>query len=222
MGDLRQRIEQLRRENFRRKVEKGKEIWIAGYSDASFKGDEPFRGSSWGLWLRDGHQRHLRAGPCPAWVMEAGSAYAELMGVHQTVVTGLVLEGNIMVVKTDCQAVVQWFGWGKGGGSYPKHEQGQRVVIDTLERAADRGIRLIIKWVPGHKERKSTQGYINDRVDKMARKAREQHRIVEWSCDIGKERSTPGPESGPPSQVPADRPSGSGPEATGRPRRTSP
>jgi len=213
VGDLRQRIEQLRRENFGRKVTKGEEVWIAGYSDASYKNDEPFRGSSWGLWVRDAHHRHLRAGPCPDWVMGAGSTYAELMAVHQAVITGLPLEGNIMVVKTDCQSVVQWFGWGREGGGYPKHPQGQELVIHTLEQAAAREVRLIVKWVPGHKERKSTQGYLNDRVDRMARTAREQHRLIEWSCAIGDERSHEQPGPHPSDAAPA--PESAAPHARG-------
>ena len=190
---LRKQINRLMSDNWRRKVAKGSEVWLTGYSDASYADKGPQAGGAWGVWVRDHHRRVLRAGPCPRWVHESRQSvnHAELCGVHAAAMTIIeklaVDEGNIAVVKTDSQAVARMFGW-KGRPRYPQHIEALRLVAEVYERMETHGIKFIVRWVKAHRERQSTQGYLNDRVDKMAGEARRKGRVMEWEVEIDPEK----------------------------------
>lgn len=190
MRALQKRIDDLQLGNWRRKIATGQEVWLAGYADASYKGDEPYRGASWGLWVRDHNLRILRAGLCPDWVMgKHGVAHAELYGVYEAVITSLErLDSktcNILVVKNDNAQVCDWFG-ARGGGHYPTKAEACGLVIDAYERCAAADVRLIVKKVKGHAGKGTTQGYLNHRVDRMAWDARVKRRPSEWVGEIEK------------------------------------
>ena len=183
---VRERIRRLCTANFHRKIPEGNERWLSAYADASYAEHGEHPGASWGVWIRTNRHRVLRAGPCPRWVFGTGSTYAELCGVYTAIVTaldGLDDRANIMVVKTDCQGVRQWFGWG-GRLRFPPESEALRMVLDAFERADAAGVRLVIKWVRGHAKKDTTQGYLNHRVDQMAIKARHTNRIVDWSVEV--------------------------------------
>lgn len=190
---LRKQINRLMADNWRRNVPKGQEVWLSGYTDASYADKGPQAGGAWGIWVRDHDRRVLRAGPCPRWVHESNQSvnHAELCGVHAAAMTIIekldVTRGNIAVVKTDSQAVASWFGW-KGHRRFPRHREALRLVAEVYEKMEAHGIKFIVKWVKGHKERESTQGYLNDRVDKMAGEARRKGRMLEWEVEIDPEK----------------------------------
>ena len=180
---LQKRIRELQMDNWRIQLGRGSEVFLAGYSDASFAHNGLNPGAGWGLWVRDHATRILRARPCPKWVRNTTSQYAELCSVYIAIVTALdeldTELGNILVIKNDNQGVCQWFG-AKGGRTYPKAIRAMRMVIDAFERAAASEVKLIVKWVPGHKEKQTTKGYLNDQVDGMAVAARTKGRVVEF------------------------------------------
>jgi len=190
---LRKQINRLMSSNWRRKVPPGQEVWLSGYTDASYAANGPHRGAAWGIWIRDHDRRVLRSAPCPPWVTDSRQSvnHAELCGVHAAAMT--ILEkldterGNIAVVKTDSQAVARMFGW-KGRPRYPKHIEALRLVAEVYEKMEEAEIKFIVKWVKAHKERHSTQGYLNDRVDNMAGKARQFNRPFEWEGEIDREK----------------------------------
>lgn len=182
----RDRIRQLATANRQRKVATGEERWLSAYSDASYKEHRPHAGAAWGIWVRTDRHRIIRAGPCPAWVYGKGAMYAELHAVYMAVVTaldGLDPDANIMVVKTDCKSLLRSFGWG-GRLKFLPEDEALSLVLDAFERADAAGVRLIVKWVKGHARTDTTQGYLNDRVDRLAGKARETGRVVEWSKEV--------------------------------------
>ena len=153
---------------------KGEERWLTGYTDASYKIEPPGQGGGYGLWVRDSHTRILRSGPCPDWV--ACSNDAELCGVFaaiHTAMTRLHSEwANIMVIKTDSQAVARWFGWRSPRTSIPRTPERLDLVVRGLEAATSRGIRLVVTWVKGHRGKRDTSAYLNTMVDKLAGEAR--------------------------------------------------
>jgi len=146
--------------------------FLSGYSDASFHPDTHEGG--FGAWVRDDRQRVIVSGPTPPWATTSNLAeLAALFAATYIGVTRLDADrANIMVVKTDCQAVAKWFGWGGGQRLPKKHPDALRIIRDTWKLAEDHNLKLIVKWVKGHQGTGSTPGWLNDRVDKMARKAR--------------------------------------------------
>ena len=162
-------LRDLRRANRKLDVH-GREVWLTGYSDASYSPKGNLGG--WGVWVRDSSRRIHRAGPCPDWIV--GSQDAELCGVWAAVHTALTHldheTANILVVKTDCQNVAKYFGW--GSGNFPKDPNSFRLVCQAFAMTHERGIRLVVTWVKGHQGTGTTKGYLNEQVDQMAGVAR--------------------------------------------------
>jgi ribonuclease HI len=146
--------------------------FLTGYSDASWRHDEPHRAGGWGAWIRDGNRRILMSGPCPLWVDNASDC--ELIGVANAAIVAmrkLDQKANIVVVKTDSQDVCRWFGFRRGSRG-PSKREAREIIIKVLQEGAERGVKVIVKWVKGHQGTGSTPGYLNTKVDQMARKAR--------------------------------------------------
>ena len=145
--------------------------FMTGYSDASYKRDNPDKGGAWGIWVRDANTRILKADVCPDWV--TNSNLAEMCGVWAAIHTALTsLEGNILVIKTDSTNVAHGFGWG-GSKAIPKHPEARKLLRWSLEKARDADVKLVGKWVKGHQRiRNGSEAYLNDQVDKLATKAR--------------------------------------------------
>jgi len=153
----------------------GRKIWLTGYADASYKLEGTQHMAGWGIWVRDHAARIHRAGRCPDWVETAQDA--ELCAVWAAIHTALTKldadSSNIMVIKTDCQSIARYFGWGRGcSPSIPAKADCRRIVGQALELALNHEVRLVVTWVKGHQGSKTTQGYLNNQVDKMARDAR--------------------------------------------------
>jgi ribonuclease HI len=159
-----------------RKVKVSDPVFMTGYSDASFKESGEGSGSSWGIWVRDHKTRILRANVCPEWVVN--SCQAEACGVWAAIHTALThldtKTGNILVIKTDCQAVARFYGW-EQSSSIPNDSDTSRIVVRAYRMAQDYGVKLIVKWVKGHQSGNTLSGYLNHRVDRLANKARTEH-----------------------------------------------
>ena len=172
MDDQQREIMRLRAQNAAFAPAAGLERWLSGYSDASYKAEPPAAGGGWGCWVRDQRTRVIRSGPCPGWVSEPNDV--ELCGVFaaiNTAVRHLDTEwANIMVIKTDNQAVCRWFGWRQGG--LPRKSEQLDLVYRSLQLVTDKGIRLVVTWVKGHRGTVDTKAYLNTQVDKLAGEAR--------------------------------------------------
>lgn len=153
------------------KVREAYPVFLTGYSDASW--EESSKKGGWSAWVRDSFTRVIRAGPCPSYT--ATNVEAELGAVWAAVYTALSEldhhSADILVVKTDCQGVASWFGY-RGSTSMPKRLESKRLVFKCFQMAAERHIQLIVKWVKGHQGTGSAEGFLNDAVDKLSRKAR--------------------------------------------------
>jgi len=195
MDDQKTKIIQLRAQNATLAPAPGMERWLSGYSDASYKAEPPAAGGGWGCWVRDQRTRVIRSGPCPGWISEANDV--ELCGVFaaiNTAVRYLDTEwANIMVIKTDSQAVCRWFGWQKG--ALPRKPEQSDLVYRAFKLAMDNSIRLVVTWVKGHRGTVDTKAYLNTQVDKLAGEARKtgqntfkRHHISRHSQDRSKNR----------------------------------
>ena len=85
--------------------------FIAAYCDASFH--ERGRCGGWGAWVRDDFERLVVGNK----IFDINTSYqAELFAVRETIKVGVenlnTERSDIFVVKTDCQQVAKFFGWG--------------------------------------------------------------------------------------------------------------
>ena len=193
MASLRNQLGKLRRTNFARQIPEGQEVWLAGYSDASYSHQGGRHSGGWGLWVRDDHHRILRMGPCPDWIQNV--QHAELCGVVAALHTAMShlnrTAANIMVVKTDNQGVAKWFGWrGRRGEQYvfPDDDRVVDLLLQVYEQAAMHEIRMIVTWRKGHQKNDSTEGYLNHRVDRLAHEGRTKRTSRMMTYDLRKPR----------------------------------
>lgn len=175
---LKQRVDSLRVANA--SLRPTPEIWMAGYADASFsEGDTP----AWGLWVRDHTQRILRAGLCPSWVKNSNEA--ELVAVSTAVHTAcerLDKSCTLLIIKTDNQGVASRF---QPQRKLPEKPECLLEMEKILLAAKEAGVKLIVKWVPGHQVTSTTAAYLNNRVDALAVQARKEKKSFEWACPVG-------------------------------------
>lgn len=163
-------------------------VFLAAYCDASLRRR---RTAGWAMWGRDQRRRVLASGVCPRWV-RSDANLAELCAVAGAVWLCLAhldrASAHILVVKTDSQAACRWFGWTgtDGEGPFlPRGEPARELVAAVLQGAARAGVKLVVTWVKGHQGSGTTRGYLNDRVDNMARKARLQRSWSLWRAEVG-------------------------------------
>lgn len=168
MSDLDELIEK----NKSRQVENP--VFLTGYADGSYSNQGQHQGGAWGIWVRDHQTRILRAGPCPTYVHSSNDA--EICAVWAAIYTAVTLlrrdQANIIVVKTDSQTACAAFGYGESG----RPRMDSRIwdlVRKSLELADRHDLKVVVSWVKGHQKADNVKAYLNGRVDKMARRARE-------------------------------------------------
>lgn len=167
--DLQAETRRLAENNRGRQVQQP--IFLSGYADASMSGDRTRAG--YGAWVRDSTRRILLSGPLPSWVTDVNQA--ELAALFAAAYMGLTKldyqNSNIFVLKTDSQAAARWLGW-DGSSRLPRHERVLKLVYQIYDLAEKLDIKIVATWVQGHQGTKTTAGWLNNRVDKMAREAR--------------------------------------------------
>lgn len=78
-------------------------------------------------------------------------------------------------VKTDCQAAVDTLKFGAKPHRRGDFRVFQERLLEGLEKkSAEQGspVKVRIRWVKGHQGKGTTQGWMNNRVDQLAVKAR--------------------------------------------------
>jgi ribonuclease HI len=174
--------------------------FVSVYADASFYEKRCYTGKirngGWGMWGRDEKNRLFASGPCPDWVHDCNMA--ELCAVSASIhlcVEHLDAESSdILVVKTDSQTVCQWFGWSGGvlrHGRLPEQPEACMLIYRALECARKADVKLVVKWVKGHRGNVDVSGYLNERADKMARTACSTKKHSLWIAPIGKNGEPP-------------------------------
>lgn len=158
--------------NRARNPPKGEERWLSGYADASFHPQS--KNGGWGAWCRDDETRVLASGPTPSWCQISNDA--EMVAVCKAVEVALThldrVKANIMVIKTDCQAVARWFGWNVGlRANLPRSPENLSLLLATYEAVEAAEVKLVVTWVKGHNGTGDTKSYLNTQVDQMARRA---------------------------------------------------
>lgn len=162
-------------------------VFLAAYSDASV---QKKTGAGWAMWGRDRSHRVLSAGPAATWA-RGNSNLAELCGVVGAALVslaGLDADGaHILVVKTDSLTACGWFGRRDDQGGIPRLPRDPRILETmrlALLRCAEAQVKLVVTWVKGHQAKTTTRGYLNDRVDAMAKEARKHRTWTAWMVKV--------------------------------------
>lgn len=141
-------------------------MWVTLYTDASYHSES---GGGWGIWAKSERGRLIQSGHCPDLVTE--SILAEMWAIVEGIQEikkewGEGLTG--IHVKTDCQGAVAALKY----RAKPCRRDDMRLIQEKVRELLDPDIRIMVRWVKGHQKNKSTQAWINNRVDQLSRRGR--------------------------------------------------
>lgn len=133
------------------------------YVDASWCPDTGVGG--WGAWIRRDGTVRLVGGAFKQRMKDniAAEFAAAANGIAAAAALGVAKRSDILVVVSDCQQVEQGLrdGSGKGWGA---------IAHTARKLAQDNGYQLRVNWVRGHSGRSNPRSYVNDLVDKEAKR----------------------------------------------------
>ena len=133
------------------------------YCDASWYTDE--RCGGWGVWLKSDQGRVVTSGVIPAYV--GRSHEAELAAIFAGIYLAMKEWPNTsrIIVRNDCGAALNLM----AGKQLPKPRHvGAIRLIEKIDQFRPY-VKLIPRWVKGHQNTGTTEAWLNQRVDRMAR-----------------------------------------------------
>lgn len=137
-------------------------MWVTCYTDASFR-----RGSGrWAVWIRSDRGRIVKAGACPDYVNEPGSA--ELAAIYAAIYLAIAAWGDdvsVVLIRSDCLNAQDWL----EGRARARRKDARRLIALTKALLRKHDVELRCRWVRGHQPReRSTEAYLNDACDRLA------------------------------------------------------
>lgn len=133
------------------------------YCDASFCPHQLVGG--WAIWLRSNQGRIIEHGATPDYCDFSNEA--ELAAIYAGIYRGLTRwpQTTAILVRSDCRDALNLM--------ENRHEaptqSGRRLAKKIHDLQAQRGVRLIPRWVKGHQRGTEVDAYLNNRVDELAR-----------------------------------------------------
>jgi ribonuclease HI len=140
-------------------------MWVTLYTDASYNAE----GGGWGIWAKSERGRIIESGRCPDTVTEA--ILAEMWAIVEGVQAIKQKWGEGLTgihVKTDCQGAVTALKY----RAKPCRRDDMRRIQERVRELLAPDTRIMVRWVKGHQENKSTQAWLNNRVDGLSREHR--------------------------------------------------
>lgn len=145
------------------------------YCDASFCPQTHAGG--WGVWLRSNRGRVVRSGITPHYVIDANEA--ELAAIYAGVFLAVRHwpETEAILVRSDSRTALSRM------DDYRKarREGAKKLAEKIRELQKKHDVRLISRWVKGHRSGSAVDVYLNNRVDEMAREAMQGRRGDLWN-----------------------------------------
>lgn len=137
-------------------------MWVTLYVDASFHHDTKCGG--WAAWCRFDDGRLFFQGSDYYERSNEAELSAILNGMHSVL---LELDGVTgFCVRSDCQTAVEA---ARYGGPTPNNPRLRELSDEIFELCRESKISRQVKWTKGHASNSTTPGYLNNRVDEMAR-----------------------------------------------------
>jgi len=139
------------------------------YCDASFCPYELVGG--WGIWLRSNRGRHVESGRTPDFCTQ--SNHAEFAAVYAGLYRAVTKwpETTAVLVVTDCAEIVRVL---ESDKVYQSVLRRMKKRIDELR--TQHQIRIVPRWVKGHRQGSQVDIYLNNQVDELARQVMAQER----------------------------------------------
>lgn len=140
--------------------------WATAYTDASF--DSNTGEGSWGVYLRHSKApfKVERGGRCDVRDSFAAEMHALVVAVALAQVAWPDLKG--IGVKTDCKSLLHVARW----DSKPHRRPDIARLQSQLQTLLDQGPYLRVRWVKAHQTNRTVQGWVNNRVDRIAKRHR--------------------------------------------------
>lgn len=133
------------------------------YCDASFC-PKTYSGG-WAAWLRSERGRIIRSGPTPDYCRHAYEAEIAAIYAGLYLVTRSWPEAEAVLVRSDCTAALHLMQRRREAS----HRGARRLATKIEGLRIAHGIKLVPRWVKGHRGGEQTDAYLNRRVDEMAR-----------------------------------------------------
>lgn len=147
--------------------------WVTLYTDASYS---PGRGGTFGCRTRSGFApyRTEHSGEVPECSdNNQAEMYAIVAGVEHALETWEHVDG--VGVRTDSRTAQSVLKYGAPPHRRDDFRALQERLVAALKAKSERqgsAVRIRIVWVPGHQGGHTVQGWMNERVDSLARRAR--------------------------------------------------
>lgn len=147
--------------------------WVTLYTDAGF---HPVEGGTYGCRTRHSFppgrtEIHGKIEDCAD--SNVAEMYAIVIGVEHVLSTWGRVDG--IGVKTDSQTALAVLKYGASQHRRPDFRALQerlQVALKLKEVEQGSTVKIRIQWVKGHQGSRTTQGWLNNRVDALAREAR--------------------------------------------------
>lgn len=145
-------------------------MFVTLYTDASW--DHKARVGGWACWLRSNQGKIVRAGYVPDYCVYAYEA--ELAAVFAGIWTALQSwdATHTILIRSDCQQALALV----DGQSAAKHYGACRLQSKLQELRRSSNVRLLTRWVKGHRRSSTTDAWVNNRVDQIARDRMQEQR----------------------------------------------
>lgn len=144
-------------------------MWVTIYTDASWFPETKEGG--WGFWAKSSKGRITNHGKLPEWVNCSNSAEiaAILIGVIE-VFEAWPDEITGVLVCTDSQVAMHYLRFRPNGVDGLKRNDWLKIRELLYELLDSQDVKIKIRHVKGHQKSRTTQAWLNNKVDEFTRK----------------------------------------------------
>ncbi len=143
---------------------------VSVFADASFCPNTHAGG--WGAWVKSERGTSVSGAAFASQLVSATEAElcAAVNGVHHALTKGIAVTGDVILVTSDCMAVVRWIVPVVMHGRDPGSETQIQAASQLRGWAKRYGLRFVSKHVPGHAGPGTPRTWVNEWCDKRARR----------------------------------------------------
>lgn len=144
-------------------------MWVTIYTDASWFPE--LKEGGWGYWTKSNKGRITNHGKLPDWVTCSNSAEiaAILIGVIEAFETWP-NEITGILICTDSQVAMQYLKYRPDGIKTLKRADWLEIRKLLYELLDSHGVLIKIRHVKGHQRARTTEAWLNNKVDEFTRK----------------------------------------------------
>lgn len=152
--------------------------FLVAYADGSWHPTR--RRGGWAIWARDKTLRVIKSSRCQDWVRH--SHHAEGQAFVEAVFAAFecldYATADILVVKTDCQSLVDLLTGSRGARVRVRDQELRTQLMIAFRAATLANVRIMPKWVRSHQKGLGAEARLNRLADRYARIACHKNRRI--------------------------------------------